>query len=129
MFAPDFVSISDVVQFVKSLYCLLYKLFCGSKRKIIIISYYRCNSNNDLALLTANLLLRDASDANPSIRSASISALAALPGIEESAVRALTSALSDQAAMVYIHNTWLTTLCPLSLSAQATVFDWLLFSK
>lgn len=60
---------------------------------------YRCSSNNDLALLTANLLLRDASDANPSIRSASISALAALPGIEESAVQALTSALSDQAAM------------------------------
>lgn len=62
--------------------------------------YFRCHSNNDLALLTANLLLRDASDANPTIRSASISALAALPGIEESAVRVLTSALSDQAAMV-----------------------------
>lgn len=64
------------------------------------LNIYRCSSNNDLALLTANLLLRDAGDANPIIRSASISALSALPGVEESAVRVLTSALSDQAAMV-----------------------------
>lgn len=84
---------SDVVELLASHDTLCKKLTCCHIAD-------KCNSNNDLALLTANLLLRDASDANPSIRSASVSALSALPGIEESAVRALTSALSDQAAMV-----------------------------
>lgn len=80
------------------MFTVMYYMEIRVKFQALII--YRCSSNNDLALLTANLLLRDASDANPIIRSASISALAALPGVEESAVRALTSALSDQAAMV-----------------------------
>ncbi|XP_050727577.1 AP-4 complex subunit beta-1-like [Eriocheir sinensis] len=84
---------SDVVELLASHDTLCKKLTCFHIAD-------KCSSNNDLALLTANLLLRDASDANPIIRSASISALAALPGVEESAVRALTSALSDQAAMV-----------------------------
>ncbi|KAG0711820.1 AP-4 complex subunit beta-1 [Chionoecetes opilio] len=84
---------SDVVELLASHDTLCKKLTCCHIAD-------KCTSNNDLALLTANLLLRDASDANPAIRCASISALAALPGIEESAVRALTSALSDQAAMV-----------------------------
>lgn len=84
---------SDVVELLASHDTLCKKLTCCHIAD-------KCHSNNDLALLTANLLLRDASDANPTIRSASISALAALPGIEESAVRVLTSALSDQAAMV-----------------------------
>ncbi|XP_042208727.1 AP-4 complex subunit beta-1-like [Homarus americanus] len=84
---------SDVVQLLASHDTLAKKLTCYHIAD-------KCSTNADLALLTANLLLRDASDANPSVRSASISALAALPGIEESSVRAIFSALSDQAAMV-----------------------------
>ncbi|XP_071525987.1 AP-4 complex subunit beta-1-like isoform X1 [Panulirus ornatus] len=84
---------SDVVQLLASHDTLAKKLTCYHIAN-------KCSTNADLALLTANLLLRDASDANPSIRSASISALAALPGIEESSVRAVICALSDQAAMV-----------------------------
>ncbi|XP_045613197.1 AP-4 complex subunit beta-1 isoform X2 [Procambarus clarkii] len=84
---------SDIVQLLASHDTLAKKLTCYHITN-------KCSTNSDLALLTANLLLRDASDANPSVRSASISALAALPGLEESSVRAVTSALSDQSAVV-----------------------------
>lgn len=84
---------SDIVQLLASHDTLTKKLTCYHIAD-------KCSTNADLALLTANLLLRDASDANPSVRSVSITTLAALPGIEESSVRAIASALSDQAAMV-----------------------------
>ncbi|XP_064078996.1 AP-4 complex subunit beta-1-like isoform X2 [Macrobrachium nipponense] len=84
---------SEVVELLASHTTLAKKLTCSHIAN-------KCTSNTDLALLTANLLLKDAGDANPSVRSASILALAALPGIEESTVRALTAALSDQAAQV-----------------------------
>ncbi|XP_068248964.1 AP-4 complex subunit beta-1-like [Palaemon carinicauda] len=84
---------SEVVELLASHTTLAKKLTCSHIAN-------KCTSNADLALLTANLLLKDAGDANPSVRSASILALASLPGIEESTVRALTAALSDQAAQV-----------------------------
>ncbi|XP_066964051.1 AP-4 complex subunit beta-1-like [Macrobrachium rosenbergii] len=84
---------SEVVELLASHTTLAKKLTCSHIAN-------KCTSNTDLALLTANLLLKDAGDANPSVRSSSILALAALPGIEESTVRALTAALSDQAAQV-----------------------------
>ncbi|KAK4329456.1 hypothetical protein Pmani_000213 [Petrolisthes manimaculis] len=84
---------SDVVELLASHHTLAKKLTCTHIA-------HSCKSNGDLALLTANLLLRDASDANPSVRSASVCALAALPGIEDSAVPALLAALSDHAPLV-----------------------------
>ncbi|CAL4064032.1 unnamed protein product, partial [Meganyctiphanes norvegica] len=81
-----------------------YSIFGGRfTKKITALSPHTklwCGDNPDLSLLTANLLVRDASDANPSIRCSSISALAALPGMDETSVRVLSVALSDQAPQV-----------------------------
>ncbi|KAK7066134.1 hypothetical protein SK128_019563 [Halocaridina rubra] len=89
----DDLPTSEVVELLASHSTLAKKLTCSHIAN-------KCSSNTDLALLTANLLLKDAGDANPSVRSSSISALAALPGIEDSTVRAIMAALSDQAAQV-----------------------------
>ncbi|XP_037790263.1 AP-4 complex subunit beta-1-like [Penaeus monodon] len=93
MVSKEPLATSDVVELMASHDTLVKKITCYHVAD-------QCSKNADLALLTANLLLKDTSDANPTVRSASISALAALPGIEESSVRAITTALSDQAAMV-----------------------------
>lgn len=91
--AGKIVPTGDVVQLLASHDTL-------AKKITAIHIKQKCNDNPELSLLTANLLVRDASDANPSIRCSSISALAALPGMDETSVRVLSVSLSDQAPQV-----------------------------
>ncbi|XP_076041508.1 AP-4 complex subunit beta-1-like [Oratosquilla oratoria] len=84
---------SEVVELLAAHDTLTKKLTCR------YISH-KCQAYTDLAYLASNLLLRDASDPNPAIRSVAVTTLATLPAVQEGAVRAVHAALADPAAKV-----------------------------
>ncbi|KAB7495372.1 AP-4 complex subunit beta-1 [Armadillidium nasatum] len=86
-------SSSELIDLLASHDTLLKKITCG-----YLVDKSSLDSN--LSLLTANILLRDCSDANPAVRSASLLALSNLSGIEEAAISSISKAFGDSSPQV-----------------------------